>query len=131
MAGGCPDAAQHPGGNYYVNLITGEIQRANGWQSIVLKVNGWTGPYDWCGAKAFAGSHTGSAVLHSPGKIAAAAASAVTGGLSGFLGALGSRNLWLRVLKIIAGMALVITGIVQITHAQNIAKTALKGAVHA
>jgi len=50
-------------------------------------------------------------------------------GLAQFLADIGSRNLWLRVGKVVVGVALIIIGVAQLTHATNIAKTAVKGAV--
>jgi hypothetical protein len=46
-----------------------------------------------------------------------------------FLGDLTSRALWLRIAKVIVGLGLIIIGLVQLTHAQNIATAAAKGAV--
>jgi hypothetical protein len=50
-------------------------------------------------------------------------------GLAQFLADLASRSFWLRAVKVIAGVALVIIGVVQLTHATNIAAAAVKGAV--
>jgi hypothetical protein len=58
----------------------------------------------------------------------AEAAGAATG-ITGFLGDLSSRNLWLRVAKVVVGLGLIIIGIVHLTHAQNLIATAAKGAV--
>jgi hypothetical protein len=43
-----------------------------------------------------------------------------------FLSRLTSRNLWLRVLKIVAGVVLIITGLVQLTHAGQLIGSAGK-----
>lgn len=48
-----------------------------------------------------------------------------------FLSRLTSRNLWLRVLKIVAGLVLIITGLVQLTHLEKIIGPAAKAAAGA
>lgn len=65
---------------------------------------------------------------HAASSAASAAAGAVTS-VPAFLHDLTTRNLWLRVLKILGGLALIVTGIIQLTRAQNIVKTAAKGAM--
>jgi hypothetical protein len=85
------------------------------------------------GANALAGTTAGT--TDQPGAIAAgagtaaSAAESATSGITAFLKDLTSRNLWLRVLKVAAGLGLIITGVVQLTHAQNLVKTAAKGAL--
>jgi hypothetical protein len=51
------------------------------------------------------------------------------GSVSAFLAKLGTRSLWTRVAKVGVGVALIITGVVQLTHAQKLAGTAAKAAV--
>ena len=50
-------------------------------------------------------------------------------GLTQFLANLGSRNLWLGVGKVVVGIALIIVGLVHLTHAGNIVADVAKGAV--
>src|SRR5262245_11973189 len=59
--------AGHPGNDYYVSPLTGEIQRVSGWSRFLY--SGWNGPFDWCGAKAFAAGHTVSGIAHSTGTV--------------------------------------------------------------
>jgi len=61
------------------------------------------------------------------GAVAGAASDAASVGT--FLSHLSSRNLWLRAGKVIAGLVLVIVGVMQLTHAQNLITAAAKGAV--
>lgn len=49
-------------------------------------------------------------------------------GLAQLLADLGSRSFWLRAGKVIVGIALVVIGIVQLTHVTNVAETVAKGA---
>jgi len=68
------------------------------------------------------------------GKTPGGAGNAITGGIgglsqiAGIIGRLGQRNLWLRVVKIIAGVALIIIGAVQLTHASRVITTATQAA---
>jgi hypothetical protein len=72
-----------------------------------------------------------------PGNIVAGEASLAENSIPGvrqiatFLGDLGSRNLWLRVGKVVIGIALIIVGLVHLTGAGNIAADVAKGAAFA
>jgi hypothetical protein len=87
------------------------------------------------GAQALAGVSGSATNIPTPGGTAAGAgqaastASSIDSAVTGFLGDLTQRALWLRVAKIVVGVALIIAGVVQLTHAQNIVATAAKGAV--
>ncbi len=58
-------AAGHPGNDYYVNLLTGTIQRqGDPVAAEALKLSGWAGPFDWATAKSVAQNH--SKILQTP-----------------------------------------------------------------
>ncbi len=97
----CPDAAQHPGNNYYVNLETGAIQQQNSLLGHVIGLAGYWGPMDWCQAKSFAANYTAS------GALSGSAESHAAGSLLGsFFG--GTSTGWLlRTAEILLGLALI------------------------
>jgi hypothetical protein len=61
-------------------------------------------------------------------KAAGAAESAATA-VPDFLSRLTSENLWIRVLKVVTGLVLIISGLVQLTHAEKLIGPAAKAAV--
>lgn len=120
----------HPGNDYYVS-VTGTIQRqSNPALAFALQSSGWSGPYDWAGAKSVAGNVTkrisqgyiGSTgfgeVGNAAGQTGTAASQAagnalgnITGGITGFHGS----NFVMRGAKILIGATLLIVGIVHMT----------------
>lgn len=76
------------------------------------------------GAAAAAVGQAGAGTSSGLSKVADALASPLD-----FLKLFTERSLWLRVVKVVAGVALIITGVVQLTHAQNIAAAAIKTGV--
>lgn len=124
---------------WFYNSETGSVisEPALG-DTIQSHLPGWHGPF---GTKAealayYTSNESANPSWKAPAGLAAAlgneagdAASAATSGVTGFLGKLGSRNLWIRVAKVIVGLGLIIIGLVHLTHAQNIATAVTKGAV--
>jgi hypothetical protein len=117
-------------GDYYIDPITGTIQQqSNPIGQLALRQAGFQGPYATIAdAKAAIG---GKDVGGDVSSAAESAANSIPGvaQVGGFLGDLSSRNLWLRVAKVVVGLGLIIIGIVHLTHAQGLIDTAAKGAV--
>lgn len=117
----CPDAAQHPGNNYYVQQVTGTIQRASGLTARILTGPlGYHGPFDWCDAKAYAAAHTESGAIHSPGQVGKAVAQEAGQGAGQLLGLgnlhwSGAANFMIRAVKITVGGVLLVAGIMRLT----------------
>lgn len=130
----------HPGGDYYVS-VTGTIQaQANPILADGLKALGWTGPFDWAGAKAqannvakrtlegaanYASAATDPAVTAGAdaAQNAAPAAPNIIGDITGFHGS----NFVIRAAKVIIGGTLVIVGLAHMSGADNsIAQAARK-----
>ncbi|HLK00466.1 MAG TPA: hypothetical protein VKU39_11235 [Streptosporangiaceae bacterium] len=110
----CADAAQHPGNDYYVNDLTGTIQRASGFTGWLYRNDpAWSGPYDWCQAKDHAGSATVSGAIHSPGKVA----SHLLGGLAGWV---------LRIAEIVLGTGLIIVAVAKLASGTSAGRAAMK-----
>jgi hypothetical protein len=110
-------------GPWFVQPETGTIQRqTNPVLAAGLAVL-WVGFSTEADAKAFA---SGNAV--STAKNAAGAAESAATAIPDFLSRLTSTNLWIRVLKVVAGLALFIVGLVQLTHAEKLVAPAAKAA---
>lgn len=137
-AAGIPFLTSH----WYYNTESGELTRGNNLENLGNNLLGGLGWHelDIPGSDTEAQAAAAAQAEFPGGKtpttsLATGAANEVqneTGisvsGVAGFLNALGSRNLWLRILKGVAGLALIITGVVQLTHVQALA-AAVKGAV--
>lgn len=121
--------AGHPGNDYWVNGITGAIQRASGATRLLIgPATGYSGPYDWCGAKAFAANRSGSGFIH--GSAEANAAKIAVGDI--FHG-LNLGGIILRAGEILLGIVLIGVGIAKLTGTDNFimkaATTAGKAAI--
>lgn len=80
-------------------------------------INANGGPHNYSAVGA-AGIKTGTApAIEAAGKTAGAITST-----NDFLSRLTGRNTWLRVLKVVTGLALIIVGLVQLTHAGRVVK---------
>lgn len=129
--------AAHPGSDYYVNLITGSIQRqSNPVLAAALQAAGYAGPFDWATAQTVAAQHSG--ILAAAGGAVAGTNTGVIGqaqqavggtaGITDFLGRLTQAATWLRVAEVALGLVLIAVGLARITHAVPIA-TKIAGAV--
>jgi len=83
--------------------------QANGWNPV-----SFTGPYTSNAAAIAAAAAAKKTNVQANGGLDVKLA------LPNFLGALGQPNLWLRVLKVVGGVVLVIVGLVQLTHATQV-----------
>jgi hypothetical protein len=100
----------HPGNDYYVNDITGTIQRGKSFLTGPFPNRaGWQGPFTWCQAKDFAAGHTGSGIVHSPGTVVADVFHGINFG-----------NWILRIGEIILGVVLIGVGIAKLTGTDNV-----------
>lgn len=110
-----------PGGPWFADALTGTIQR----QSNPVLAEGLAQSGQFVGfatqaeAQAFLAQSIPTAV-----KKPVAAVVGAAGTVGDFLGKLGQANTWLRVLKVVIGVVLVIVGLVQLTHAQKLIETA-------
>ena len=127
-------SGSHPGNDYYVNDLTGTIQRqGNALLAKALLASGWTGPYTWAEAKGLAAglaatgatNPSGAGATPTPTSISGAAG---TSGLTAFLARLSQASTWLRVAEVLLGVVLLAVGIARITNAVPIA-TQIAGAV--
>ena len=107
--------AGHPGNDYFVNAVTGTIQRGETFLTGPFPNRaGWQGPFNWCDAKAWAEGHTGSGIIHSPGAV-----------VSDVFHGLDFGNWILRIGEIVLGIVLIGVGIAKLTGTDNtIAKVA-------
>jgi hypothetical protein len=107
-----------PGGPWFVDGPSGTIQRqSNPVLAEGLAQGGWTGFPTEALAKNFA-SNDVAAQIKNPVRSAVGAVTST----SDFLSRLTSRNTWLRVLKVVAGIVLIIVGLAQLTHATRVIK---------
>jgi hypothetical protein len=98
----------HPGTDYFVNRVTGTIQREGGLGGLLSRGNpAWAGPFDWDQAKSFASGSTGSGAIHGT---AGGALGAVTS-VAQFVGRLGEAHTWVRIGEFVIGLALFIVGL--------------------
>lgn len=129
--------AAHPGNDYYVNLITGSIQRqSNPIAAQALQVAGYAGPFDWATAQDVAKNHSGI-LAASPAASAGTNTGAIgqvqqavggSAGIADFLSRLTQKNTWVRVAEVAIGIILIAVGVARMTHAVPIA-TKIAGAV--
>lgn len=101
-------------------------------ESATRPVNAVAGPFS-SKADAQAWQSGANSAGNSPGSAAGALGDAAVnatglGGVTSFLSKLGTRQLWTRIAKVIAGLALVLVGVVQLTHAQKLITTVGKAA---
>jgi hypothetical protein len=114
-----------PGGPWFADALTGTIQRqSNPVLAEGLATAGWLGFATQAEAKAFIARSPATAVKKPIGAAVGAAES-----VGDFLAKLSQPNTWLRVLKVVVGLAMVIVGLVQLTHTEKLLGTAAKGAV--
>lgn len=119
---GAAELAAHPGNNYYVNGVTGTIQRASGVTRIIVgPASGFSGPYNWCQAKAFAENRSFSGFGH--GSAEANIGNIAVGDL--FHG-LDLPHILLRVGEIALGIVLIAVGVAKLTGASNYIGDAFK-----
>jgi hypothetical protein len=98
----------HPGTDYFVNKVTGTIQREGGLGGFLARGNpAWSGPYDWDQAKAYAAGSTGSGAIHGT----AGGPLGVVTSVGQFLGKLGEAHTWVRIGEFVVGLALFIVGL--------------------
>lgn len=118
--GGPTKSNTHPGNDYYVNVLTGSIQRvSNPLLGASLKLTpGWEGPYDWPTAKAMVGdAKTGFSNLGASEVGPGGGLGLVKNDLGGiqaigdFFNRLTQANTWLRVGEFAAGALLVYLGL--------------------
>lgn len=132
MATPAGTAADHPGNDYYANVVTGTIQRqSNPALAKAMLLAGFTGPYTWAQAQAaVAGAKAASSALGIPGPGEGQALSKLNpvSGVSDFLARLGQANTWVRVAEVALGVILIAVGVAKITHVVPIA-TKIAGAV--
>ena len=122
-------SGSHPGNDYYVNDLTGTIQRqGNPLLAQALLASGWTGPYTWAEAKGLAAGLAATGANNPSGAGATPTPKSISGATSGITGWLSQPNLWIRVGEILLGLVLVAVGVAKITHAVPIA-TKIAGAV--
>lgn len=89
-------------------------------ESATRPVNAVAGPFS-TKADAQAWQTGANTAGNSPGSVAGGLGDAAVnatglGGVTAFLSKLGTRQLWTRIAKVIAGLALVLVGVVQLTH---------------
>lgn len=138
-----PPVATHPGSDYFVNLLTGTIQRqSNPLLQAAMRAGGFSGPFNWAFASQLSndkkqrqdilGATPGPASTIAPGAGAAAQPAAEAGTvlqglpqIGAFFSALTQGNTWLRVGEVVAGLLLLYVGLNAL--AQN---TAAGNAVH-
>lgn len=140
-AAGIPFLPDH----WYYNTETGQLTKGNNLENLGNNLLGGLGWHELNipgsaseaqaaaeAVKEFPKGKTPTTAGITPARVASTAVQQAGGsvpGVTGFLSDLTSRNLWLRVAKVIVGVALVLIGVAQLSRAQNIAKTAVKGAV--
>lgn len=118
--GGKVTPAPHPGSDYYVNLVTGSVQRqSNATLALYLQLAGYAGPFTWAVAQDVARNHSG--ILSStPSATAGMNTSAIgqgqqaiggSAGVADFLSRLTQANTWLRIAEVVAGGILVIVAV--------------------
>lgn len=113
----------HPGTDYFVNDVTGEIQREGGAGGFLFGHSpGWSGPFDWDQAKAHAAGSTVSGVKHGT----ATGALGVVTTVGQFLGKLGEANTWKRIAEFVIGLGLFIVGLSAVAGHTRIGQTATK-----
>jgi hypothetical protein len=115
-----------PGGPWFADALTGTIQRQS--DPVLAEALAESGQFvgfaTQAEAKAFLAQSIPAQVKKPIGAAVGAAES-----VGDFLGKLGERNTWLRVLKVVIGVVLVIVGLVQLTHADKLIGPAAKAAV--
>lgn len=112
----------HPGNDYYIQPLTGTIQRqSNPLLAASLRATGWMGPYNWttakaqvAGLKAGIGAATpGGLPTVGPGGNIANPFSNLGGinAIGDFFNRLTQPNTWVRVGEVVAGILLVYLGL--------------------
>ena len=112
---GPADLKSHPGNDYFVQGLTGSIQRSSGATRLLIgPATGWSGPYNWCQAKAFAENRSASGFAHGSAEknIAGIAAGDLFHGLN-------VGGLVLRIGEIILGVVLIGVGVAKLTGTDN------------
>lgn len=118
----------HPGTDYFVNRVTGTIQREGGLGGLLSRGNpAWSGPYDWDQAKAFAAGSTGSGAIHGT----AGGALGVVTSVGQFLGKLGEAHTWVRIGEFAVGLSLFIVGLAAVAGHTKAGQAARKVATKA
>lgn len=113
----------HPGTDYFVNKLTGTIQREGGLGGILSRGNpAWAGPFDWDQAKAFAAGSTGSGAIHGT----AGGPLGVVTSVGQFLGKLGEASTWKRIAEFVLGLGLVIVGLSAVAGHTRVGQAATK-----
>jgi len=132
----------HPGNDYYVQPLTGTIQRqSNPLLAASLRATGWMGPYNWvtakaqvAGLKAGIGAATpGGLPTVGPGGNIGAPFSNLGGinAIGDFFNRLTQPNTWVRVGEVGAGILLIYLGLSAVmrgTPAGDVASGAKRGA---
>ena len=122
-----PTVTQHPGNNYYVQPLTGTIQRqSNPLLAASLRATGWMGPYNWTTAKAQVAGLKAGIGAATPGGLPTVGPGGnilnpVTdlGGINAigdFFNRLTEPNTWVRVGEVAAGLLLVYIGLSAVTR---------------
>lgn len=117
-----PVTTQHPGNDYYVQPLTGTIQRqGNALLGGLLNSTGWLGPFTWAEAKANVKGLQAGIGAATPGGLPTVGPGGnigkLTNPLSGvnaigdFFNRLTQPNTWLRVGEVVAGLLLVYIGL--------------------
>jgi hypothetical protein len=113
----------HPGNDYYVNIISHTIQRqSNPVLAASLKATGWDGPYTWAQAQT---AIKEGGLAGAPHAVAKAAGDA-TGvnqikSVTDFLSRLAEGNTWIRVAEVALGLMLIAVGVAKLTDAIPVA----------
>lgn len=129
----------HPGNDYYVDTVTGTIQRqSNRLFPVPLLAPIWAGPFDWPTAKAMANNMTKRVNTILPGlgtPVEGALSAKITNPLGGiaavgdFFNRLTQPNTWLRVGEFAAGGLLIYLGLsatLKGTEAQTVSQGVTK-----
>jgi hypothetical protein len=127
-----PAVITHPGNDYYVNAVTGTIQRqSNAALAAGLHAAGFLGPYTWAEAKGIAAG-IGATGANNPGGAGATPTPTTLGNpLSGiaavgdFFQRLTQGATWIRVGEVLLGVALIIVGIAKLAIDTPAGKAAL------
>lgn len=116
-------ATQHPGNDYYVNPLTGTIQRqSNPILAAGLKATGWQGPFTWAQAKATVAGLQAGIGAATPGGLPTIGPGGNIGGtitnplggiqaIGDFFNRLTQPHTWVRVGEVLGGLLLVYMGL--------------------
>lgn len=132
-----PAPTTHPGNDYYINPLTGTIQRqSNPLAVAALRATGWMGPYNWATAKAQVAGLKAGIGAATPGGLPTVGPggnilnpTADLGGINAigdFFNRLTQANTWVRVGEVLGGLLLVYMGLrasFSGTEAEKAAKT--------